>query len=299
MKLRRFRRVRAAGENSARPSSKPKLRFYLGALASMILGLAASLYFFFPASALEERIEYEINGRTPVEADLRALSLGFPPSLRAEKLTLNIDKPQPYTLSFDKASVKPLWHTLFGGNPGVAVHSGILGGEGEGTIRRDGAMEVSLARVLFDAPLPALTSLRLSGALQKGKIATAVPLKPTTESHLELHLENLKIEGLKSVGIGSDSLSIGALSLQGKGKGNSFRIEQLNTRGGDFKVSGNGTVLLGRTVESSRLNLNVALSPEQTLDKDIAELLNLFRQPARDGSYRFRVTGTLASPVIK
>lgn len=298
MKLSRFRRPRAAG-NSVRTSSKPKLRFFLGALASLILGLLASLYLFFPTSALEERIEYEINGRTPARADLRALSLGFPLALRAEQLTLQIDKPQPYALSFNKASVKPLWRTLFGGNPGVAVHGGILGGEGEGTIRRDGAMEVSLARILFDAPLPTLTTLRLSGALRKGKIAGAAPVKPTTESHLELHLENVMITGLKSVGIGSDSLSIGALSLKGEGKGNAFRIEQLDTRGGDFKVSGNGTVLLGRTVESSRLNLTVVLSPEQTLDKNIAELLTLFRQPARDGSYRFRVTGTLANPVIK
>jgi type II secretion system protein N len=299
MKPSRFRRLGSAGKNSARPPSKPKLRFYLGALASMMLGLVASLYFFFPASALEERIEYEINGRTPVEADLRTLSLGFPPALRAEKLALVIDGPRPYALSFDMASVKPLWHTLFGGNPGVEVHTGILGGEGVGTIRRDGSMEVTLGRILFDSPLPSLTSLRLSGTLENGILAAAVPVKPTTESHLEIHLEKVMIAGLESVGIARGSLSLGNLSLRGEGKGNSFRIEQLDSRGGDLKVSGSGRVLFGRTVERSRLNLNVVLSPEQSLDKDIVELLNLFRQPARDGSYRFRVTGTLANPSVK
>lgn len=299
MKLSRFRSFKQAGKKPARASSKPKLRFYLGALASMIVGLVASLYFFFPTAALEERIEHEINGRTPVEATLQALSLGFPPALRTEKLTLNIDSPQPYAMTFDKASVRPLWHTLFGGNPGVAFHTGILGGEGEGTIRRDGSMEFNLTRILVDAPLPALTSLRLSGTLENAQFAAAVPVQPTTESHLEIHLENVKIAGLQAVGMGRDSLFLGAISLLGEGKGKAFRIEQLDSRGGDLKVSGNGTVLLGRTVERSRLNLNVVLSPEQTLDRDIAELINLFRQPGQDGTYRFRVTGTLANPSIK
>jgi type II secretion system protein N len=299
MTLSRFRRVGEPGKNSARSSSKPGFRFYLGALASMLVGLVASLYFFFPVSALEERIEFEVNGRTPLETDLMSLSLGFPPALRAEKIDLKIDKPQPYALSLDDTSVKPLWHSLFGGNPGLVVDTRVLGGQGEGTIRRDGAMKVSLARVLFDTPLPSLTSLRLAGTLKEGKLAGAVPVKPATESHLQLDLEDVRITGLTSVGIGGDSLSLGAISLQAEGKGNSFRIDQLESRGGNLKVSGSGTVLLGRTVELSRLNLNVVLSPEQTLDKNIAELLNLFRQPGRDGSYRFRVTGTLANPAIK
>jgi len=299
MKLNRFHRLRTARGKTLPPSSKPKLRFYLGALASLILGLAASLYFFFPASALEERVEYEINGRTPVEADLMALSLGFPPAMRAETLTLKIDQPQPYSLTFDKVSVKPLWHSLFGGNPGVAIHTDILGGAGEGTIRRNGDMEVSIARVLFDTPLPSLTSLRLSGNLKNGELATTVPAKPTTESRMQVTLENIRVTGLKSVGIGSDTLSLGAVSLRGSGRGNSFKIEQLESEGGDLKVSGGGTLLFGRTVESSRLNLNVILSPTPSLDKEMAELLTLFRQPGRDGSYRFRVTGTLANPVVK
>lgn len=299
MKLSRFRRLGTTGKSSTPSSSKPKLPLYLGAFASMILGLAASLYFFFPASALEERIEYEIHRRAPVEVDILALSLGFPPALRAEKLTLNISTPQPYAMSFKDTSVKPLWYTLFGGDPGVAVHTGILGGEGEGTIHRNGAMELSLAGVLFDTPLPSLTSLRLSGNVETGIFTGAVPVKPTTESHLQVQLENVRITGLKSVGVDSDTLSLGAISLQGAGKGNAFRIEQLDTRGGDFKVSGSGTVLLGRTVEQSRLNLNVALSPEPSLDKNLAELFALLKKPGRDGSYRFRITGTIATPVIK
>ena len=299
MKLSRFRRIRTTREKTTRLSSKPKLRFYLAALASLILGFSASLYFFFPASALEERVEYEINGRTPVQADLIALSLGFPPSMRADKLILKIDQPQPYSMTFDKASVKPLWHSLFGGNPGVAIHTDILGGEGGGTIRRNGDMEVSIAGVVFDAPLPSLTSLRLSGNLKNGVIVTTAPVKPTTESQLEINLENIRITGLKSVGIGNDALSLGAVSLRGSGKGNSFRIEQLESEGGDLKLSGGGTLLFGRTIESSRLNLNVVLSPTPPLDKDMAEMLSLFRQPGRDGSYRFRVTGAVANPVVK
>jgi len=299
MKLSRFRRPGTSREKTTPPSSRQKLRFYLGALAALILGLAASLYFFFPTSALEERIEYEINGRTPVETDLRDLSLGFPPSMHVEKFTLHIDQPQPYSVTFDRASIKPLWHTLFGRNPGVAIHTDLLGGVGEGAIRRNGAMEVSLARVPFDTPLPAFTSLRLSGNLKRGDLVTTVPVKPATDSHLEATLESVRISGLNSVGIGSDTLSLGAVSLRGSGRGNSFKIEQLEASGGDFKVSGGGTLLLGRTVEQSRLNLNVVLSPAPSLSKDVAELLNLFRQPGRDGTYRFRITGTLANPVVK
>lgn len=299
MNLNRFRLFKTSGKNSVRSSSKPMLSFLLGALAAMTVGLVAGLYFFFPASAVEERIEYEIHGRTPVQADLRMLSLGFPLAMQAEKIILTAEHPQAYSLSLDRTSIKPLWRSLLGRNPGVVVHTGVLGGEGTGSIRRNGAMELNLARILFDAPLPSLTSLRLSGTLQEGNFIGAMPVKATTESRLDMQFEKVVIAGLNSVGISSDTLSLGTISLKGTGRGNSFRIEQLDTTDGGLKVSGSGTVLLGRTVELSRLNLNVAISPVPSLDAGIADMLSLLKQPGRDGSYRFRITGTVAKPTIK
>jgi type II secretion system protein N len=141
-----------------------------------------------------------------------------------------------------------------------------------------------------------ISQLTIKGTLSQGGFYSIFPLKPGTESHLNLTLDKVELTGLEAIGVQKDILSLGTVSLEGRGKGNSFRIHELKATGGNLEISGEGSFLLANPFEKSRFNLQLVLQPGGGFDDKLNDLLNLFAKPGQNGSYLLRVNGTLANP---
>jgi hypothetical protein len=127
----------------------------------LLLSFIAGFYLFFPTVALKERIEQEITTRTPVELHMGEFSLLFPPGLHGRQIILHPDSNSPYWQSLEIADfvVKPIWHTLLTGDPGLNFCAELQGGRVEGAVRRNGTVETQLSQISFSAPLASGSSL--------------------------------------------------------------------------------------------------------------------------------------------
>jgi type II secretion system protein N len=280
------------------PISMERVRFVIGSLVLLAISFVLGFYLFFPADMLKARLDEEFAARAPLDIEVEEVSFRFPPALRAQQIYFTAQPNRP-PLHIAEAVLSPAWATLFSTDPALAFRSSVGGGRIQGTIRRSGALEADIADVTFAEPLAAGSPLGLAGVVGKGHITTVIPATANSDARLAVTLNQVRLTGLDGFGVSSGTLSLGTLVLQGSGKGNSYKVDQLESSGGDLEVSGSGTVLLAETAERSRLNLSLTLRPTASLDSNLKELLGLFAKPGRDGSLRLRIAGTLASPSLQ
>lgn len=295
----RKRRLQNTPKTGTPKTGDTRIKFYLGGLLLLLISFIVSFYLFFPTQALKERIEQEVEARTPVDLQIEQLSLLFPPGLEGREITVTSANPQLKKIEVSNLEVQPLWTTLFSRNPGLAVSAHLFGGTLGGTVRRGGAVAAQASRMAFTEPLLEKSSLQISGVLQKGAFSGAYPLRTNTQTHVDLALEKVRLTGLKPFGVSGDALELGNISLVGEGRGNSFRIDKLQAAGGSLEITGGGTFLIVTPFDRSRLNLNVVLQPNRNFDKALTDLLNLVAKPGRDGAYHLRVSGSLNRPVVR
>jgi type II secretion system protein N len=282
----------------AGPAGGRGFKFCLGGLALLLAGFIVGFYLFFPTGALRQRIELEIAARTPLEARIEKVALLFPPGLQAVRIHLAGGSP-PTEFAVDRLRMTPLWMTLTGNNRGFAFHAEILGGQVEGSLRKDGNLTAKLQNLTFAAPVGGSLPILLTGQLGKGEFGGALPLQSATETRLDLGFDRMELSGLASLGLASDTLELGTVSLVANGRANALKIDRLIASGGGLEVSGDGTVLLAEPLDRSRLNLNLVLRPGRQLDKSLTDLLELFAQANPDGSFRLRLTGPMTQMTIQ
>jgi type II secretion system protein N len=293
-----LQRARTRRRERKAPITRERALFMLASLLLLAVSFLLGFYLFFPGDMLKARLEEEL-ARSAMDIEVEEVSLRFPPALLARQIHLHTGQPNRPPLLIATALVAPSWSTLFGSDPGLSFRSAIGGGRVQGTIRRSGALEAEAAQVAFAEPLVANSPLVLAGTIGRGQLSAIVPPTASSDARLTVTITEVRLTGLEGFGVSSGALSLGTVLLQGSGKGNNYRIDQLESSGGDLEVSGGGTLLLAATAERSRLNLSLTLRPAATLDASLKELLSLLAKPARDGSLRLRVTGTLASPSLQ
>ncbi|MBE0596323.1 MAG: type II secretion system protein GspN [Desulfuromonadales bacterium] len=290
-------RLPARGPTAAPLFTRARLRSYLIGLGLLLVAFVVGIYLFFPTRALQERIEREA-AKGAVTLTMSDLDLLFPPGLRGTEVTVQVAPSYRQSFEINRVAVRPLWSTLFGTDPGIAFQAQLLGGELAGQARKRGSV-VAQARGITFAERPITGSLiEVAGTLTTGQFTGAVPLTAGTDSRLELTLDQARINGMEGLGVANGTLNIGQIVLRGEGKGNAFRIDELEARGGDLQLSGSGSLLVGQPFERSRLNLNLILTPATGIDPALRDLLELFATAGTDGSYRLRLGGTLASPIF-
>ncbi len=298
MKSFRLPRLPARSPGAPRLFTRARLKFYLLGLGLMLLSFLVSLYLFFPASALKERIEQDFSQRTTGSLNIGQLSLLFPPGLRAQQVRVNTGLPERPTVDIAAATLQPLWLSLLGSNPGVAFQASLLGGNISGRARRNGALEAQVRQLAFAEHLTAGSDMELAGTLGEGTFTGIIPPPAGSESQFALTFDSLQLKGLDSLGVADGNLNLGRISLKGSGRGNTFRIEQLEATGGEMQASGSGSVLLNQPLQRSRLNLNLVLRPGANFDRNLRDLLDLFAKAGSDGAYHLRLTGTLSQPIL-
>ena len=291
--------LREKGNGARGKSAVARGRLYLAGALVLLVSFLAGFYLFFPLSVLKSRIEQEAIARAHTEVHIGDLALLFPPGLAGQRITLATGNPVVPAVQVSSLALTPLWHTLVTGNPGVDVHADLMGGSLRGELRRNGSVEARMAGITFSEPVAAGSALKVAGTVKDGIFSGAVPLRATTTSRLDLTLEQLRLTGLESLGVAGGTLSLGTVTLQGTGLGNSFRMTKLASTGGNLTVSGSGTLLLADQPARSRINLSLVMRPAPNLDKKVKDMLDLLLKPGRDGAYRFQVAGSLLRPVLR
>ncbi len=300
--MKRFRlprlKLKQRGSSTA-PKTGSQLRFIVGATLVLAVFFWLGLYLFFPAQALKSRIEHELRANTPAELEIDDLKLRFPLGLLGTRMKVHAELPQKKSLEIDRLSLTPLWRSLFSSDPGMNFEARLYGGALKGELRRQGGVNAKGNNISFAAGLAEGSSLAVAGVLSDGRFSGAYPLRNDTQTLLDLSITGAQLTGVDAMGAAAPALSLGTITLQGTGKGPSLKISKLTASGGDLETSGTGTLLLTEPVVNSRINLSLSLTPGAGFDPALADLLGLVAKAGRDGSYRLRLTGTLASPRLR
>ena len=290
-----FWRRPAGGQPGA--SGRDLWPLLLWALPVLLGGWLVGLLIWFPAAALETRLEQEANRhlRGQGRLELEGLTPRLPFAIGVRAGTLNLVQPTMAIAAEDIAAA-PLWRSLFGGNPGLSFSARLLGGEAQGFARRDGELDLKLRDLRLALPLLENSQLAVAGTLTQGAFTGLWPPRDGSESRLLLTLTGVRLTGLSTFGAKGDFLDLGTLELVGTGQGKAFKIERLEALDGHLIGTGSGSLLLADNLPASRMNLTLNLKTTAEMDGQLRELLSVLVPPAPDGSLTLRLSGTLARP---
>lgn len=299
MKSIRFPRFPRLGSDGA-PSRKKNsgTRLFLSGAVLLAVCFLLGIYLFFPTDILLDRIEQDLASQANLEVSVEDLRLSFPPGLLAKDITLSAPR-LPQDIRLDTLRVKPLWSSLFSTNQGVSVVAGLYGGELEADLKRHGEVEAQASGMNLSVPIAPGSAIQVATTLGQANLSGRWPIRPDTETTLNMTLSALSLSGMKGIGAQNDIFSLGSVSLQASGKGNALRIEKLENSGGQMAVSGSGTLQLAQPIDRSRINLTITLKPGTGMDPTLTETLGLFAKQDRNGSFNLRILGTLSNPQVR
>jgi len=289
------------GVNS-RPRSRlvNRLVLHISALLLFLLFFAGTVLVLFPQAPLKAYAIAMIQQRTGQDVSIGELS--FSPFLRLEAKQIAWQPPVSHMprLLVDRLTLSPQILSLLGKVPACLFRAAVADGAVEGRFDREGSLEATLFQVHIapffaaDFPFPASGSIDGSIAAEKRGAAGA------ESAAFDLQLTDLQVRGMGVLGLQKGDLSLGRLLLQGKMTGKNVNIEELRNEGGDLALSVHGIVLLDPIPDRCRLSLEIELRPGAALTQSLKDLMQLVGlKAASDGSYRFRLAGTLAKPILR
>ncbi len=276
-----------------------RLSWWLLTLLLLLLAALLSFYVAFPRRTLQARLEMELARTGGMEARLSPPQLLFPPGLACSRVDLVFNQAAERSLPLRQVRVTPLWFSWFGSSPGLRFQALLNGGTLSGTLRRDGQTTLVADQVVVQEPLPINGDPSFQGVVQNSRFSGLLPLQLPGERNLTLNLDGIRLTGLESYGVPDGSLDLGQLALQAEGQGTTFRIQKLSLQGGALEGSGQGTILVGASPATTRLNLTLQLRPGAALEPSLRDLLLLVGSSAPDGSRRLRLSGSLQQPTLR
>lgn len=276
---------------------RPSL-FLLTGIGLLLLGMLAGFYLFFPAETLKQRIIQEVESRGRVTVQIAQVSLYPLLTLDAREVKLGL-KGLPQPLAIESLSIAPQWSTLLSGDPGVLLQGELMSGTITAGLLRSGALSARASGLHFDLPIQKPLAFNLTGTLSEAAVDAATRLDPETKTRLLLRLTDVRVLGLELLKADGPGLALGEITLEAEGQGRALKISTLSAKGGDLDVSGDGTLLVGRTSASSRIKLALQVRPGPNADPAITSLLELSGEPNEDGRYLLQLTGSLDKPNLK
>ena len=285
---------------------RPALNFAAGAppwrqvllgVAAFVLALLLGLLLAFPTEPLKQKV-VDAFRQYQASAELESLTLSPLLALQGRDMTIRLDNTGLPPLPVERFSVRPLWLSLLAAEPGLHIDAELLQGTLQATTHKDGRLQAEARGLHVALPLQNGVAT-VTGTLAVGRLQRAAGDGQATERTLSLNFSELLVQSPLLAGTASRPLTLGQLTLEGNGRGQAFNVTRLESSGGDVVLSGTGSVLLGRSLENSRLNLNLVMRPAATLPGELRGLLDLLAPPAGDGSYQLKIAGTLASPMLQ
>lgn len=273
-------------------------RFLPLCLLLFVLSLVVGFMTGFPNDVLRDRLVQEITTQTGLQASSESLELGFPAKLEFD-LTIDPNHGQAAPLVFEQVQVRPLWTTLFSKARSAALQGRFAEGDFEALVSADSRVQLDADGVHL-APLQKQGNpYRFDGVLQATFDGVQMSRPGSADGTFSAEINGLVVFGLEAFGL-TERLALGQLSLQGALRGQRLTFEKV-TLAGDFAgLNGSGTVQIGPTPRQTRLNLSVTAKPGAAFPDSLKPLIELSGlKPKANGSYQFRVTGSLARPVVR
>ncbi len=265
---------------------KSLLQSTLLAVAGFLLGL----WLAFPAVSVSRYLLAEIS-RQGIAIAPSGLKRSWPLGIEATSAAISVPGLQGHTLRLDRIALTPALLPA----PAVRLTAGFWQGQLEAVADRHRNIRLDLQSARIPAELSAGLPLTVAGRIASLTFSGRLPLAGANQSRAELILEGLTLQGLTSLGAGQDSLKLGKLHANVEGTGNRLKLTRLGVDGA-LRVAGSGTIWLGQTPATTRINLQLTLTPTPALDPGIRDLLALLGKGAADGSISLRLGGTLAAP---
>ncbi|BCA80386.1 type II secretion system protein GspN [Desulfuromonas sp. AOP6] len=292
----RYRRSKPQTASSRRNTST--LRLLLIGIALLVGCFTLGLYIFFPMDALRERLEQELSADPQMQISMDSLKLTFPPALVATDIQVRA-AGLPQDIVMESLQVKPLWLSLFSSNPGVKLKAQMYNGQVEANVKKRGEIEALAGSLRFELPVAPGSSIQVALTVDEIAFSGSWPIRPDTETALTASLRELSLTGMNAIGAESDTLQLGAVRVQGGGKGPALRLETIENSGGDATLAGSGTLLLTEPVGRSRVNLTFGLTPGAGFDPALRDTLGLFAKADNSGTFNLRLMGTLSNVQLR
>ncbi|MDO3379660.1 type II secretion system protein GspN [Geoalkalibacter halelectricus] len=295
-----LKRTQASSRKPNKSDLRRQLALHLGALGLFLIAFILTLLVWFPDQVLRNRAEQLIFEQSGARISIGDLSLAPPLRLTLRNVAWKPEMQDWPEVRIPVIRVAPLWGTVFGGNPGAGIAAGLQVGSLQGQMFKDGNLEAVLAGIGIAPFLPADFAYPIQGVLSGNLKASGDLAGMRGQATFQLQLDRGGVSGLEALGATEGRLSLGTVTLRGELQGRNLRIEELRAADGDLLVEGRGTLLLAETPQASRITAQIELTPAPSLDPNLADLLLLTGvTPDRNGTYRLRLSGSLANPVLR
>lgn len=267
-------------------------------LISFFCCFCLALLLFLPLEPFTQQLE-NLAQEQGLELHIEAPEKAFPLTITAKSIQINHPDFPHRPLQLGKLEIQPLWSSLISDNPGIHFTLEAYQGRIKGTVLRNGQVDVDLNGLTLNETLEPQYPLNLSGRIDNAKFSGMLPLQGNNRSQLQVEMSNLNLSGLQSFGSNNDLLPIGQLQCNAQITGQLVKVNALKISGSDLLLNGNGTLRLGNTPARSSLNLNLNITPQESLDPLLKEMLSLVKKPRNDGSYHLRIAGALTKIKLK
>lgn len=261
----------------------------------LVVGLffMAGLWLFFPAQALQHRLEQELSQQLQRPVNVGQLALELPSTVAINSLETTV-LPR-FTVQLNQLKARPMWLHLLRGRLAVAVQGETLGGTIYAELDSTRHLQLSASDLHWDQPLPQWPKIQLTTTIEQ--LDASGFIDPINQlEQLQLHLSTLKISGLKQFSAPVDQINLGRIELQLSQNERQITIDQLSSTGGDLNLTGNGTIVLQRNLVRSRIDLSLSLKPNKNLDPALSSLLPLLGKKQSNGHYVLHLGGTIETP---
>lgn len=291
--------VIGAGVNG-KGRSRGRLAFSLAAVLILAIAFFGTLLIFFPEQPLRDRIERTLSRQSGEEVTIGGLALIPPVGLRLTNIGWQPGNPDWPAVTVDTVRISPLWTTIVSGDSGAAIQATASPGTLEGRVTQNGNLEAAFAGIVLHSLFPADFNYLPEG-IGGGHIKGSRMLLPDKrQAAFDLVIDQLAVNGLESLGASSGRLALGRMSVRGEVRGQTLDIQELRNSAGDVQVDGKAVLLLGSSPRLSRITARIDITPGPNLDPMLRDLLPLSGiKPDSQGTYRFRIGGTLAQPVLR
>ena len=257
--------------------------------AALLLGLYLSA----PMPAIEQRLIEEVKSNSGLTLSIGSSRLTPLLNLNLRDLTLaGTPWPEP-PLPIDQLTLSPAWWSLFSLDPAVNWEGQLLGGSIAGSAKASGFWQARADGLVLDLVVWPEAELRIKAQLLSVRASSAQPLTETTISGFELILDRVRLFAPLVPDSTGQGLNLGRIEMKVTGRGPSLVLEDLKAREGTLSLSGQGSLLLAREFDRSRVNLTLELAPTTEAPDELGSLLELFAQKQGDGRFRLKFSGAM------
>ena len=273
-------------------------RLLLLCIALFLIALFIGFGSGFPTDVLREKLVREISRQSGLVVSSESLGLGFPAKITFD-LTVDPAHPQIAPLVFPQIQIRPVWTSLFSSARAAELQGQFAEGAIDAQFSADDSLQLEIQGMQL-APLQKTSNpYRFEGVLRGELDGKQMSQSGKADAVFSAEVNDLEVFGLEQLAL-PEKVALGQLSVQGRLQGQRLNLERVVLEGDFVGMSGSGTIQLGTTPQRTRLNLQVTATPGSTFPESLKPLIELSGvKPKADGSYQFRVAGTLAKPVLR